>query len=264
MLNLVFDTATVRGRFALGDETALLVERNLNVSGSYADALLPIVDEMLAEAGRRRTDLTAIGVTVGPGSFTGVRIGVATAKSLAWGLDCDLVGVTSLAAMAAALLREHPDAEVAVPALDARRGEVFYAVYARDGAWVTAAAEPAAANPDDAWQRVRTLLDDPDLAVFGGDGAALLLGQGRDLRAELSGRGRPVKRSWTAAHPATASALAVAMGAGAEQLAPIHPFALVPQYLRGSDAEVKRKVNLTPEVPNPQVSIHHSDKADRS
>jgi len=148
MLNLALDTATRHGRFALADGTGTLAYRPLNVSGSYADALLPVVEEMLAATGRRRADLTAIGVTTGPGSFTGVRIGVATAKGLAWALGCRLVGVTSLEAMAAALLADAPDADLAVPSLDARRGEIFCGLYRREGAWVRPLATPEAATPD--------------------------------------------------------------------------------------------------------------------
>ena len=136
MLTLAFDTATLRGRFALAEDGAVLATRPVNVGGSYADALLPVIEEMLAAAGRARGELAAVGVTTGPGSFTGVRIGVATAKGLAWALGCELAGVSSLAAMAAALLREHPGIDHAVPVLDARRGEVYAGLYRRVGGWV--------------------------------------------------------------------------------------------------------------------------------
>ena len=85
MLTLAFDTSTLWGRFALAENGKVLQYRPLNVSGSYADALLIVVQEMLTEAGRKQDELEAIAVTVGPGSFTGVRIGVATAKGLARG-----------------------------------------------------------------------------------------------------------------------------------------------------------------------------------
>lgn len=260
MLKLAFDTATTWGRFALAEDERLLAYRPLNVSGSYADALLPVIDNMLRENGFAHADIDAVGVTVGPGSFTGVRIGVATAKGLAWGLGCDLVGVTSLAAMAAALLSEHPRAEYAVPALDARRQEIFGAVYRRAGDWVEAVAQPAAARPQAWWDIVTGVLDEPDGAVFGGDGSGLLLGQGRDLRPELVGKGEPVRRTWSTAHPATAAALAAAMGSGAPGLEPVHPFTLLPRYLRGSDAEVKRNLDLTPETPSEDIQIHRGER----
>ena len=151
MLTLAFDTATMWGRFALAENGQVLQYRPLNVSGSYADSLLLVMQEMLAEAGRSRSDLEAVAVTVGPGSFTGVRIGVATAKGLAWGLGCRLTAVTSLAAMAAALFEDQPDAPFAVPVLDARRHEVFCGVFVRDGAWVREVVPVGAAKPDAWW-----------------------------------------------------------------------------------------------------------------
>jgi len=256
VLNLAFDTATKQGRFALAAGDELLAYRPLNVAGSYADALLPIIEEMLAETGHRKDELTTIGVTVGPGSFTGVRIAVATAKGLAWGLGCRLVGVTSLAAMAGALLAEHPDAELAVPALDARRGEIFCGVYARQGAWVTAVATPAVRKPDQWWSVIQDEVTDPNTPLYGGDGTSLLLGQGASLRPELAGSGEPVLRRWSSAHPATAAALAVALGTAG--MPTTHPFALVPQYMRVSDAEVKRRLDLTPTTPAQDFSAHQS------
>lgn len=258
MLSLAFDTATKWGRFALVQDDEVLQYRPLNVAGSYADALLPVIEDMLDQAGRRKQDLGAVGVTTGPGSFTGVRIGVATAKALAWGLGCDLVGVTSLAAMAAALLAENPGSELAVPVLDARRGEVFAGVYRRVGSWVKPVVEPAAQKPDLWWAQVLEAVGDPELPLFGGDGAELLLGQGADLRPELRDRGRPALRKWSSAHPATARALGLAMNAGC--LAAVHPFVLVPDYMRVSDAEVKRKLDLTPDAPAGEVDAHRSQR----
>jgi tRNA threonylcarbamoyladenosine biosynthesis protein TsaB len=256
VLNLAFDTATKHGRFALADGADVLVYRPLNVAGSYADALLPVVDEMLTESGRRLEELSAIGVTVGPGSFTGVRIGVATAKGLAWGLGCRLVGVTSLAAMAAAMLAEHADAALAVPALDARRGEIFCGVFARHEGWVRAVTEPAALTPDQWWYRIRQEVVDLNTPLFSGDGTGLLLGQGKSLRPELAGDGAPVLRRWSSAQPATAAALAVALGTA--ELPDSHPFALVPNYMRVSDAEVKRRLDLTPTRPSDDITSHQS------
>ena len=258
MLSLACDTSTKWGRFALAEDREILSYRPLNVAGSYADALLPVIEEILTECGRRREDLDAVGVTVGPGSFTGVRIGVATAKGLAYGLDCKLVGVTSLAAMAAALLAENPETEYAVPVLDARRGEVFAGVFRRVGAWVGPVVPAAAQKPDRWWRDITAALEDVEQPAYGGDGTGLLLGQGADLRQELVNRGEPILRRWSTAHPATAPALAVAMNSG--ELPTVHPFALLPEYMRVSDAEVKRKLDLTPETPGADISAHRSER----
>jgi tRNA threonylcarbamoyladenosine biosynthesis protein TsaB len=256
MLTLALDTATRWGRFAIADSDGVLAWRPLNVGGSYADALLPVIGDVLAEAGRRRDELEAIAVTVGPGSFTGVRIGVATAKALAWGLGCRLYPVSTLAAMAAALLAEHAEAELAVPALDARRGEIFAAVYRRAEVWTGALAAPAAATGDQWWTKVLEIVGDPDAPVYGGEGAALLLGQGESLRPELSARGAPVLRRWSAAHPATARELALAVARG--DVPAVDPFLLTPEYLRASDAELNRHLDCTPRIPDAAPSGHES------
>ena len=259
---LTLDTATRRGRFALADESGMLAERPHNVGGSFADALLPIVQEMLATAGRTRDQITAVGVTTGPGSFTGVRIGVATAKGLAWALGCELVGVGTLAAMAAALLAGHPEMDAAVPVLDARRGELFAGVFRRRDSWVEPVVAPAARTSDAWWLEVRQAGTDPERIVFGGDGTPLLLGQGEDLRPELKEKGRPTLRCWSSDHPATARALALAMADPEAALPRVHPFALVPDYLRASDAEVKRGLDLTPTDPGTDISSHRSERTE--
>lgn len=248
MLTLALDTATRWGRFAVADSDGILAWRPLNVAGSYADALLPAVAAVLAEAGRPREQVRAVAVTAGPGSFTGVRIGVATAKALAWALGCRLYGVSTLAAMAASLLADHPEAEFAVPVLDARRGEVFAAAYRRGEVWRAALAAPAAAEPDRWWSRLATITPDREAPVYGGEGTGLLLGQGESLRPELRERGLPRRRAWTSAHPATARDLALAVARG--EVEPVDPFRLVPAYLRASDAELNRNLDCTPQVPD--------------
>ncbi len=259
MLNLALDTATPRGRFALAEDDVLLETLPLNVSGSYADAILPMIDRLLQTAGKGLADIDALGVTVGPGSFTGVRIGAATAKSLAWALDRPLVGISTLVVMGAALLAEHPDREVAVPALDARRAEVFAAVCRRRGRWVETLAEPAALAPAEWWKRIAGLLDDPAAAAWGGDGVSLVLGQGRDLRPDLQAVGEPARRAWSSAYPDTAAALALAMGDPDCGLRPVSPFVLAPAYLRVSDAEVKKGLDLTPTGQDPAAAAPDED-----
>ncbi len=254
MLTLAFDTATPWGRFALAEDGKLLQYRPLNVMGSYADALLKVVQEMLIENNRSQDELDGIGITLGPGSFTGLRIGVATAKGLAYGLNCKLVAVGTLEAMAAALLDDHPHQNYAVPVMDARRGGVFSGVYGRKGHWVEELAAPEALPANEWWQKILQVLPDCEASVYGGDGASLLLGQGDELRPELARVGTPQLRPWTAAHPATARTLACAMGLAPDQLPATHPFELVPQYLRRSDAELNKDLDLTPSQPSDEVT----------
>lgn len=249
MLILALDTATPWGRFALAQKGRLLAEQPVNAAGTHAHDLLWTIDGMLRGSGHGIEEVGAVGVTCGPGGFTGVRLGLATAKALAWGLEAKLVAVPTLAAMAAALLATAPERELAVPVLDARRGELFAAVYRRQGVWVVAVADPAALPPEAWWSRIRAAVPDLTAPVWGGAGLGLLVGQGPRLRPELAACGQPVLRDWSSGHPATARALALAMADPEAALPAVHPFTAEPLYLRASEAEVKRELDLTPRWP---------------
>jgi tRNA threonylcarbamoyladenosine biosynthesis protein TsaB len=113
VLTLAFDTATEVATSALVDDGEVLAER-----ASRAVTLLEDVDALLRQAGAHPRDLDVLAVGTGPGSFTGVRIGLATARALAFALDLNGAGVSTLEALAAG-------APGAVPVVDARRREVF-------------------------------------------------------------------------------------------------------------------------------------------
>jgi tRNA threonylcarbamoyladenosine biosynthesis protein TsaB len=113
MLILAFDTATDVATSALVDDGEVLAERS-----SRAQTLLEDVDALLRQGGAHPTDLNALAIGIGPGSFTGVRIGLAVARGLALSLDLRGAGVSTLHALAAAV-------PGAVPVVDARRREVF-------------------------------------------------------------------------------------------------------------------------------------------
>ena len=113
MLTLAFDTATDVATSALVDDGEVVAERS-----SRAQTLLEDVDALLRQGGAHPRDLDALAIGVGPGSFTGVRIGLATARGLALALDLRGAGVSTLAALAAG-------APGALPVIDARRREVF-------------------------------------------------------------------------------------------------------------------------------------------
>src|SRR5579859_72232 len=113
MLTLAFDTATAVATSALVDGDEVLGERV-----SRAQTLLEDVDALLRQAGSHPSELERLAVGVGPGSFTGVRIGLAVARGLALSLDLSGCGVSTLAALAAG-------APGALPVVDAKRHEVF-------------------------------------------------------------------------------------------------------------------------------------------
>lgn len=131
MLTLGLDTATAACTVALVADGTVLAEQTELEPRGHATRLMALVAAVCDAAGRPRTDLTGIACGVGPGSFTGLRIGLATAKALALALDLPCAGVGTLAAMA------HGVPGLCAPLLDARRGEVYAGLY-RDGAEVLA------------------------------------------------------------------------------------------------------------------------------
>jgi len=139
MLILALDTATEQGNLALWAGDRVLGELSLKSPGTYLQHLLPGVEALLKGAGRRLEELTAIAVSQGPGNFTGLRIGLATAQGLAWSLGLPLAGVPTLEVLAG----QFPFQPQPVAALvDAKRGEVYLGRYRVDGAEPEPQGEP--------------------------------------------------------------------------------------------------------------------------
>jgi tRNA threonylcarbamoyladenosine biosynthesis protein TsaB len=132
------ETSTLRGSVALAESDGPVAAASHEQPNAHAEAILPLLERVLAEAGWPKSSIDRIAVGVGPGSFTGLRVGIALAQGIALGLGRPIVGVGSLCAMARAVPASVAGHRVAL--LDARRGEVFAAAYAEDGAELAAAA----------------------------------------------------------------------------------------------------------------------------
>lgn len=126
MLILGIDTAASGCGVALTEGETPLVECVERVGRTHSARLMPLVEAALDAAGRGRADVEGIAVTVGPGSHTGLRIGLATAKALAFGLGVPAAGVGTLEALA---YGAGPRPGLVCPLLDARRGRVYTALY---------------------------------------------------------------------------------------------------------------------------------------
>jgi len=150
MLLLAVDTAGPNCAVALaasrGGAPRILASTSERVDRGHAEHLMPMIAATLARASLSYSDLDRIAVTTGPGSFTGVRVGIATARALALALDIPAVGVGSLAALASAVLQKHTKG-TAVAALDAKRGEIYARV--QDIASGAVLVEAAAMRVDD-------------------------------------------------------------------------------------------------------------------
>ncbi|HET6476520.1 MAG TPA: tRNA (adenosine(37)-N6)-threonylcarbamoyltransferase complex dimerization subunit type 1 TsaB [Thermoleophilia bacterium] len=171
---LALETATTACSAALCTADGNVVAERVSLAGpAHSQLLLPFVHEILTEAELGWGDVDTVAVGLGPGAFTGLRIGIATARALAQaGEDTGLAGVPTLAALALRLARapEAGPGRLLVPLLDGRRHEVFAAVFAPDGAGDLrqvgdVAVVPAAGLAE--WLAARGDV------VTGGDGAAL-------------------------------------------------------------------------------------------
>jgi tRNA threonylcarbamoyl adenosine modification protein YeaZ len=111
---LVIDTATRQSTVALGDGPQLMAESRRASEHRHGALVLEQIEEVLAQGGIAAVEIGAIGVGTGPGSFTGLRVGLATAKTLAWGLGCPLVGVLTAASLRRAVQGTAGDASLTV------------------------------------------------------------------------------------------------------------------------------------------------------
>ena len=130
-LILCLDTATGICSVALTRAAQVVACRENSDGNSHAKTLLPFVEEVLNDAGVKPQELSAVAVSMGPGSYTGLRIGTSTAKGLCYALDIPLIAVPTLQIIAAGAAANLPADSSAVlcPMLDARRMEVFSALY---------------------------------------------------------------------------------------------------------------------------------------
>jgi tRNA threonylcarbamoyladenosine biosynthesis protein TsaB len=153
---LAIDSALDQAAAAVYDSARqiMLASRAEPMQRGHAEALLPLVSETMAASGLAFADLDLVAVTVGPGSFTGLRIGISAARGLALALGIPVVGVSTFAAFAAPFIALEPRPAVAV-LLDAKNDQIYLQEFTHDGA---PAAQPAALPASEA---ARALGDGP-------------------------------------------------------------------------------------------------------
>ena len=227
MLILAFETSAKAGSVALLDEKKLLGESYNNTGLTHSQTLMVMAEDLLKQCGKTVSDVTAVAVAEGPGSFTGVRIGVAAAKGFAWGGQLPCYGVSTLESMAETLgvYEGHVCA-----CMDARRNQVYNAIFlAEDGKLERFSEDRAIALSD-----LQTELEHIDGPIFlVGDGAALTYNTLKDAVPSLilPPEHRMHQR---ASGVAIVAAKEIAAGASGDANA------LTPNYLRLSQAERER------------------------
>ena len=193
---------------------------------THSRTLLPMVRDMLRSSEVDLADLDAIAIAAGPGSFTGLRIGLATVKGLSWAADKPCIGVSTLEGMAHPL--RHMSG-IIVCAMDARRSQIYHAVFRAEGGALTRLREDRAISLEDAAADIREF-----------EGAIIIVGDGALLCHEyFTKAGIPCELA--PAHLRQQSAIGVAMAAeAAGETAMVSAQELAPVYLRLSQAERER------------------------
>jgi len=155
VLILAIDTSTSAITVALHDEEAVVAQRTHLDARAHTEWLAPLVESCLAEAGKQPSDLTDVAIGVGPGPFTGLRVGMVTGLTMGHALGIPVHGVCSLDALAEQAA-PHVEGELLV-ATDARRKEVYWARYAVRPGGVERLTDPAVDRPGDLPEEVRAL-----------------------------------------------------------------------------------------------------------
>jgi tRNA threonylcarbamoyladenosine biosynthesis protein TsaB len=224
---LAVESATELAGVALADDDGEIAVATLARGRRHAESIAPAIQFVCRQSGVRLADVDVVAVDVGPGLFTGLRVGVATAKALAFALGRPVAALSSLEVLAAAVLAATGEERLVVPVIDARRGEVYRAGL-RSGAGGTRAVWSEARRSPDALAAELCELGESFVAV--GNGA-------RRYASRLDGIAGAVLAGPTLDFPSPATLAHLALEkAGAGEIA--DPAAVVPRYLREADTRI--------------------------
>lgn len=224
---LAFETSAKAASVALLGENGLLAETYQNTGLTHSRTLLQMTQDLLRSCDLTPGDVEAVAVAAGPGSFTGIRIGVAAAKGFAWGQALPCYGVSTLEAMA---LGYGAIEGLVCPVMDARRNQVYSALFQAEGDRVARLREDRAVSLELLAEDLQAIKE-PVLLV--GDGAALCYAALEGLNGQLI-LAPEHRRLQRAGGVALAARRAIQAGASG------NPAQLIPQYLRLSQAERER------------------------
>ena len=224
---LAIETSTMLGGVAIMDETAgLIIEAKLNVKTTHSERLMNEVDHALKQAGLGISDIDVFGIAIGPGSFTGLRIGLSTVKGFSYAAGKPIVSIPSLEAFAWNFpYSEHPVCTM----FDARKKEVYAAVFQWRDIGFERVMDETSIKPADL---VKSL---EGKVIFAGEGALLY----RETIVEIAGENAlfPALHSMVPS-PSNVASLGLRKALRGDFSEPV---SLVPYYIRKSEAEVKMK-----------------------
>ncbi len=242
MLILGIDTATTTASAALVEGGKIIGEEigdgpgpsghsSPNGRANHAEILLPLIDRLLGRAGLALAGISGLAVAIGPGSFTGLRIGLSTVKGLAYGSELPVVGVPTLPAVAG---RVNDREGFICPFLDARKKEVYAALFYRKGERLERVTDDLVCAPEKIIEAVRCLVENGP-CLFIGDATRTYANV---IKERLGERGLLTLGE---GYPSTASSVArlAEERIRRQEVDPVGP--LVPLYLRPSEAELRKK-----------------------
>lgn len=227
MLILAFETSAKAASAALLENDTLLGESYQNTGLTHSQTLMVIAEDVLKTSGKTVSDVDAVAVAAGPGSFTGVRIGVAAAKGFAWGRQIPCVGTSTLSSMARSLAAY--DGYVC-PVMDARRSQVYNALFRVTAGRLERITEDRAISLKDLAEELKNL-EKPIFLV--GDGSKLCY---NTLLEEVPALVLPQEHRMHQRAADVALEAAEILRSGE----PVSAAALTPNYLRLSQAERER------------------------
>jgi len=230
MIVLGIESSSPVASVALVSEEKLWGEMTLNIGLTHSEQLLPLIDELLHQVKIDISEVEGIAISGGPGSFTGLRIGMATAKGLAQGLNKPLVSIPTLLALA---YQQVGRSGLVAPVLNARRAEVYTALFRFTGDEYQQVEDYQAINPQ-LW--VEKLADYGEPIQFTGDGVTTYT----DIWKEILGdKAVIVPAIFQLARGASVAELGLQRLLKGEE---DELFALKPMYIRSSEAERKLKI----------------------
>ena len=238
---LAIDTTAKTAAIAIADGEKLIASATLNAPGTHSVTILPAVDMLLKGSSLTVADIDAFACSAGPGSFTGVRIGVALIKGLAFGTDKPCIGVSSLESLARNAVGFDG---IVCPVMDARRNQLYNALFRFENGALVRITEDRLLTAD---ELAEDLSKYSDKILFVGDGYAIA--ESKIIALDGSGRMSvaPEFYRWQNGYSVAQSALAVINSAEDGDLSSYTAAALSPVYLRASQAERERNEKLSAE-----------------
>ena len=225
---LALETSAKSVSAAVVEKGTILCSTYQNTGLTHSRTLMPLVDGMLSAAGMEIGQMELIAVAQGPGSFTGLRIGVSAAKGLAWTLDVPCCGVSTLLAMAQNL--RHMEGCTVVCAMDARRNQVYNAVFTVENGQLLRRCEDRAIGLAELAEELK---NDTAVKIVVGDGAKL-------CHTYLTQQGIECRMAPAQLVMQNAAGVALAAEELAAEGKTVSAHELVPVYLRLSQAERER------------------------